>query len=447
MSYNVESITNGLCAPRVIASGNEKIKWAADHMPIMNRIVQEYDTHHRTPLDGYVIVTSVHLEAKTAQLVRTLAHLGAEVYATGCNPLSTQDDVATALAETPHVTVFAKHNCSEDEYWDFLIKALSHRPHIIIDDGGDLVKLLHDEKYAELGERIIGGYEKTNTDPLDDHIIGGCEETTTGIHRLRALVSSGRLQFPMYDINDAYCKHLFDNHYGTGQSVIDGILRTTNLIIAGKTAVVAGYGDCGSGIAMRLRGLGAKVIITEINPIKALRANMDGYQVMKMCDAARYGDFFITATGCKDVITFRHINKMKNGAILANAGHFNVEINTKALDATVKSHVARDNIKSYTLTNGNTIYVLADGRLVNLAAADGHAAEIMDMSFSIQLLCVIDIAENWLPADHIGYHTPPDLYSVPSHIDDKVAHIALQTQGIKIDKLTKSQREYLKNGF
>lgn len=442
MSY-VESITPGLHAPRAIASGNTKIQWAAEHMPIMQQIVKQYHAKNYTPLAGYNIVTSVHLEAKTAELVRTLADFGAEVYATGCNPLSTQDDVAAALAETPHVTVFAKHNCSKDEYWDFLIKAMSHRPHIIIDDGGDLIKLLHSKDDAYLTELLDQHGETSET--LGSHLIGGCEETTTGVHRLKALAKDGKLKFPMYDVNDASCKHLFDNHYGTGQSVIDGLLRTTNLIVAGKTAVVAGYGDCGSGIAMRLNGLGAKVIVTEVDPIKALRANMDGFRVMKMCDAAKYGDIFITATGCKDVITFRHIDKMKNGAILANAGHFNVEINTNFLNATIKPRNARDNIKAYELTNGNTIYLLADGRLVNLAAADGHAAEIMDMSFSIQLLSIIDIAKHW--SSSANSKTPPDLYSVPDYIDQEVANLALETQKVKIDKLTKAQQAYLKNGF
>ena len=388
----------------LITSGKQKIAWAAKHMPIMNQLIEEY--RNIQPLSGYIIVTSVHLEAKTAYLVQTLARLGASVYATGCNPLSTQDDVAAALGETPHVTVLAKHNCTDDEYWDYLRLALSHRPHIIIDDGGDLVKLLHEDD-NDYGCRLYGG----------------CEETTTGVHRLKALAGNGNLRFPMYDVNDANCKHLFDNHYGTGQSVTDGLLRTTNLIIAGKTVVVAGYGDCGSGIAMRMRGLGAKVIVTEVDPIKALRAHMDGFDVMTMGQAAKEGDFFITATGCKDVITSSHIYKMKDGAILANAGHFNVEINTRALDYVAPHDKVRNNITAYQLSNGKTVYELAEGRLVNLAAADGHAAEIMDMSFSIQLLCVIDIAKNFSVTN--GIRKPfGDLYSVPNYIDQKVAELA-----------------------
>ena len=370
-----------------------------------------------------IIVTSVHLEAKTAYLVKTLATLGATVYATGCNPLSTQDDVAMALNEVPSVTVYAKHNCREDEYWGFLQKALSHKPYIIIDDGGDLVRLL--QRYDSYGERLLGG----------------CEETTTGIHRLKALVKQDQLKFPMINVNDADCKHNYDNHYGTGQSALDGILRTTNLIIAGKTAVVAGYGDCGSGIAKRLRGLGAKVIVTEIDPIKALKANMDGYSVMKMDQAAKLGDIFVTATGCTDVITKKHFRMMKDGAILANSGHFNVEVNVEQLhEFEPQPRQARDNIEAFHV-NGKTLYLLAEGRLVNLAAADGHAAEIMDMSFSIQLLSVIHIAKYFYEL------TPKILIPVPKYIDQKVAELALRSQGIEIDKLTKKQREYLENGF
>lgn len=405
-----------------LKSGRQKISWAAKHMPIMNQLIKEYNDSQ--PLTGHIIVTSVHLEAKTAFLVQTLARLGATVYATGCNPLSTQDDVALALSETPYVTVYAKHACSDKEYWDFLKKALGHRPHIIIDDGGDLVKMLLSE-HPEYGDRLMGG----------------CEETTTGVHRLKALVGQGKLKFPMIDVNDADCKHLFDNYYGTGQSVTDGILRTTNLIIAGKTVVVAGYGDCGSGIAKRMRGLDAHVIVTEVNPIKALKAHMDGYTVMPMAQAARIGDIFITATGCKDVITMRHINNMKNGAILANAGHFDVEINVRALSRLSTKENARHNIEIFHSGSGHDIYVLAEGRLVNLAAADGHAAEIMDMSFSIQLLSAIHIAR------YFGNDTEKALYPVPGYIDQKVATLALRSQHIKIDKLTKAQRAYLENGF
>lgn len=410
-----------------IEAGEQKISWASTHMPILNQIIEEYEKEQ--PLKNYVIVTSVHLEAKTACLVKALATLGATVHATGCNPLTTQDDVAIALNETPKVTVYARHNCNESIYWAFLKGALASHPHIIIDDGGDLVKLLHGK---------CAGYA--------DRVLGGCEETTTGIYRLKALDRQNKLNFPMYNINDADCKHNYDNHFGTGQSVVDGILRTTNLIIAGKTAVVAGYGDCGSGIAERLRGLGAKVIVTEIDPIKALKASMDGFRVMRMGQAAKQGDIFITATGCKNVITKQHFLQMKNGALLANAGHFNVEINIKHLKKCSIDHFeARKNIEAYSLKTGNTVYLLAEGRLVNLAAADGHAAEIMDMSFSLQLLGVIDIATEW--SNDTGWHTPPGLYSIDEHIDEKVAELALKAQRIQIDKLTKSQQDYLENGF
>lgn len=414
----------------IIESGQRKINWASKHMPIINELIKEYQATQ--PLEGYTITTSVHMEAKTAYLVQALAKLGATVYATGCNPLSTQDDVAMALDETPSVTVYAKHNCSDEEYWGFLKEALSCHPHIIIDDGGDLVELLHGDCHE-----------------YSDRLIGGCEETTTGIHRLIALTKKNRLEFPMYDVNDADCKHLFDNHFGTGQSVLDGILRNTNLTIAGKTAVVAGYGDCGSGIAERLRGLGAKVIVTEVDPIKALGANMNGFQVMTMSQAARLGDIFITATGCKDVITWHHFRAMKEGAILANAGHFDVEVNTKELaNCAVQHYQARQNIEAYRLRCSNqTVYLLAEGRLINLAAGDGHAAEIMDMSFSIQLLCALDLA-CWPGPDKNGYRVMSSkVNSVPKKINDKVANLALKAQGITIDELTTTQKEYLENGF
>ncbi|MBR3132423.1 adenosylhomocysteinase [Candidatus Saccharibacteria bacterium] len=423
---SVKSIVTPNVTTELIDSGHQKIAWADKHMPILNQLINEYRVSE--PLKGYTIVTSIHMEAKTAYLVKALAKLGATVYATGCNPLSTQDDVAATLSKTRRVTVYAIHNCDNDSYWKFLTKALSHRPHIIIDDGGDLTELLHDQ-CKRYGDRLIGG----------------CEETTTGIHRLKSLVRNKKLLFPMFNVNDADCKHNYDNHYGTGQSVIDGILRTTNLIIAGKTAVIAGYGDCGSGIAMRMQGLGAHVIVTEVDPIKALKANMDGFRVMPMDEAALIGDIFITATGCEKVIVERHFNSMKDGAILANAGHFDVEVDVSALERiAISCEDARKNIVAYTLRNGNNLYLLGEGRLVNLAAADGHAAEIMDMSFSIQLLSVIYLAENFT---YHGRPIPPNLYSVPKFIDHKVAELALKSQNISIDVLTESQKAYLENGF
>ena len=420
-------------------SGEKNIAWAKKHMPIMNKILSSYTANgnysfnseqfrRANPLFNLVVVTSIHLEAKTACLVRALAKLGAKVYATGCNPLSTQDDVAAALANTRNVEVYAKHNCSAEEYKEFLKHALSKHPHIIIDDGGDLVELLTGE-CAEFGDRLIGG----------------CEETTTGILRLKALANAKRLPFLMYDVNDADCKHNYDNHYGTGQSVLDGILRTTNLILAGKTAVVAGYGDCGSGIAKRLKGLGMKIVITEIDPIKALKANLEGFTVMPMNAASKIGDFFITATGCKDVIRKWHFRRMKDGALLANAGHFNVEIDVEGLKEMAKEHFeARKNIESYVLENGRTINLLAEGRLVNLAAGDGHAAEIMDMSFSIQLLTVLHLAKK---QNAPRYSFLGGLYPVPMEIDKQVAYYALKAQKLSIDKLTKEQKNYLEKGF
>ncbi len=428
--------------PELAESGEQKIAWAKTHMPIMNEILYLYpyisgknysfdseQFRQNNPLFNFIIVTSIHMEAKTACLVRALAELGAKVYATGCNPLSTQDDVAAALANTRNVEVYAKHGCSNEEYVEYLRHALGKRPHIIIDDGGDLVKLLTCECRK-----------------FSDRLIGGCEETTTGILRLKALTSAKKLPFVMYDVNDAECKHNYDNHYGTGQSVIDGILRTTNLILAGKTAVIAGYGDCGSGIAKRLKGMGMKIIITEVDPIKALKANLDGFRVEKMDTAAKVGDLFVTATGCKNVITKKHLRTMKNGALLANAGHFDVEIDVKGLQEIAKHHFkARENIESYELKNGHVLNLLAGGRLVNLAAADGHAAEIMDMSFSIQLLTVLHIAKKLKSSKDPS--ASGGLRPVPTEIDQTVARYALKAQQINIDKLSTTQKKYLENGF
>ena len=403
--------------------GDYKIEWAKAHMPILNQIGNDY--HESKPLAGARIVTSVHMEAKTACLVRALASLGATVYATGCNPLSTQDDVAASLAETPNVTVYAIHDVTNTEYQEHLIKALSHHPHLIIDDGGDLVNLLH-----------------TDYQPYGKFILGGCEETTTGIQRLKILERNSKLLFPMINVNDAECKHNYDNHFGTGQSVLDGIMRTTNLVIAGKNFVVAGYGDCGSGIAKRARGMGAHVIVTEIDPIKALKAHMDGFTVTTMEHAASLGDFFVTATGCKDVITRKHFKYMPNGAILANAGHFDVEINVKDLTRLAACrYEVRPNIKCYKSLEGKYLYLISEGRLVNLAAADGHAAEIMDMSFSIQLLSLIHINLNY------NSNTAKRIHQVPREIDKKVALLALRANHLSIDSLTTDQIDYLENGF
>ena len=412
--------------PDLASSGKAKINWVMDpaHMPILDAIIKE--NRELRPLAGMRIVTSVHLEAKTARLVLALAELGAQVFATGCNPLSTQDDVAAALSTYDDVTVYARHGLSEREYGEMLIEALKSKPHIIIDDGGDLAQLLHSDAYKHLGAELLGG----------------CEETTTGINRLKAMVARGELLFPMIDVNGADCKHLYDNRFGTGQSAWDGIMRTTNLLVAGKCVVICGFGDCGYGMAARAKGLGAaRVIVTEVDPVKALSAVISGYEVMTMEEAASIGDFFVTVTGCKDVIREEHFSQMKDGAVLANAGHFDVEINLLELAAIAKViKVRRPNIKGYKLRDGRTIDVLANGRLVNLAAADGHPAEIMDMSFAIQALSAIMIAKNHA---HSTWERSGRLISVPKEIDQEVAGLALRARGIRIDRLTPEQREYL----
>ena len=345
--------------------GHLKIDWVKEHMPVLNRIRDRFVKEK--PFDGLNVTISLHLEAKTAYLAKVIQAGGARVTITGSNPLSTQDDVCAALVEDG-IQVFARYNPEPEEYKQHLIKALETGPDLIIDDGGDLVSILHAEK-PELLEKIRGG----------------AEETTTGILRLKALEKAGELKFPMMAVNDAFCKHLFDNRYGTGQSVWDGINRTTNLVVAGKTVVVIGYGWCGKGVAMRAKGLGAKVIVTEVDPIKAVEAYMDGFEVMSMHEAAKHGDYFVTVTGNKDCISKEHFQQMKDGAILANAGHFDVEVNVKELEALAAAkRTVRKNIEEYQLNDGRKIYLLAEGRLVNLAAGDGHPAEIMDMTFALQ---------------------------------------------------------------
>jgi adenosylhomocysteinase len=359
------------------------------------------------------------MEAKTARLCLCLAAGGAEMYATGCNPLSTQDDVAAALVHAG-LNVFAIHGATMEEYEADLRRVLEVGPNIIIDDGGDLVTLMHKE-----------------FPHLIPNVIGGCEETTTGILRLKAMDRAGTLKFPMMLVNDADCKHLFDNRYGTGQSVWNGINRTTNLIVAGKDVVVAGYGLCGKGIAMRAKGLGARVIVTEVDPVKALEASMDGFRVMQMFDAAPIGDLFITATGCKDVITARELERMKDGAICCNAGHFDVEVDVAWLRANAfRRSEARQNIEAFTFKSGRTVYVLGEGRLVNLAAGDGHPAEIMDMSFAIQAL-----SARWL-LEHRD-SLPALLNNVPAEIDREVAFRKLESERITIDTLTPEQHRYI----
>ena len=397
-------------------SGHAKINWVKDYMPTLAAI--EKDFIKTKPFAGMKISMSIHLEAKTAYLATVLKNGGADVYATGCNPLSTQDDVAAALSEYG-VHVYAVHGDNEENYTARLRRALSCKPDLMIDDGGDFIALLHGED-RELGVNLIGG----------------CEETTTGIHRLRQRERAGTLLYPMIDVNDADCKHLFDNRYGTGQSTLDAIMHTTNLIIAGKTAVVAGYGWCGKGIAMRLKGMGARVIVTEIDPVKALEAAMDGFSVMKMDDAAPLGDLFITATGCSDVIVKRHFEVMKDGVLLANSGHFDVEINKGDLLSLCVSHSERKpSIEGFTMADGRKINLLAEGRLVNLAAGNGHPAEIMDMSFAIQAKGLEYLATTERKA--------PKLYAVPVEIDKEVASLKLASMNLGLDTLTAEQAESL----
>jgi len=397
-------------------SGEKKIRWAYRNMPLLRGL--EPDFVRDRPFAGLKIALSVHMEAKTACLCRLLQKGGAEMHVTGCNPLSTQDDVAAAVA-AGGIDVHAWHGASPAEYEAHLTNVLSCGPHIVIDDGGDLVHLLH----TKLSHLIPG-------------VVGGCEETTTGVIRLNAMAADGSLRFPMITVNNARCKYLFDNRYGTGQSVWDGINRTTNLVVAGKNVVVAGYGWCGKGISMRAKGFGAHVIVTEVDPVKALEAMMDGFAVMPMAEAAKIGDIFITATGCRDVITPAHFPLLKDGAVLCNAGHFNVEVDVSWLDSHAARAEAKPNIAGYTLENGRTIFVLAEGRLVNLASGDGHPVEIMDMSFAIQALSARYLAETR------GSLTP-GVYAVPEEIDRAVASKKLETWGLAIDRLTPEQVAYL----
>lgn len=412
-------VTSQITDLALAPDGHLKIDWVKAHMPVLNQIRERFEREQ--PFKGLKVAISLHLEAKTAYLAKVIKAGGADVTITGSNPLSTQDDVCAALVEDG-IQVFAKYNPPAEEYKQHLIQTLETEPDLIIDDGGDLVTILHSER-----------------PDLAKNVRGGAEETTTGILRLKALEKEGKLSFPMIAVNDAYCKYLFDNRYGTGQSVWDGITRTTNLVVAGKTVVVIGYGWCGRGVAMRAKGLGAKVIVTEVDPIKAIEAYMDGYDVMSMDEAAQYGDYFVTVTGNKDCIRKQHYLKMKDGAILANAGHFDVEINIHELKDVAKSkRTVRKNIEEYSLESGRKIYLLAEGRLVNLAAGDGHPAEIMDMTFALQALS-LEFANK--QAKELGNK----VISVPYEIDRQVAAYKLDALGITIDALTKDQSSYLES--
>ncbi|MDR1061399.1 MAG: adenosylhomocysteinase [Clostridiales bacterium] len=398
-------------------SGRQKIGWVEKNMPVVGRLEAEF--RETRPFAGARFAVSVHMEAKTARLVKAIMAGGGTVSAAGCNPLSTQDDVAAALS-LEGAEVYAWHDETPEEYKAHLLLALDGKPNVVIDDGGDLATLLHTERQDLL-----------------PHVLGGCEETTTGINRLIIMQREGALRYPVIAVNNADCKHLFDNRYGTGQSVWDGINRTTNLIVAGKTVVVAGYGWCGKGVSMRAKGLGAKVAVCEIDPIKAAEAWMDGFDVMPMDDAARIGDLFVTVTGCSKVIGERHFGLMKDGAIMCNAGHFNVEIDMPALERlAVERREQRASIMGYRLPSGRWLNLLAQGRLVNLASGDGHPAEIMDMSFAIQLLSAKYILER-------GHSLKNELIFLPAELDRLVAKYKLESMGVRIDALTGEQERYL----
>ncbi|MDH7492022.1 MAG: adenosylhomocysteinase [Methanolinea sp.] len=399
-------------------TGKKKIAWARQYMPVLASIRGEFQQNK--PLKGIRIGMALHVEAKTACLVETLAAGGADVHITGCNPLSTQDDVARALDEVPGVHCYARRGVTAGEYYAAIDRVLDSHPQVVIDDGMDLIHRLH-----------------TVRRDLLPHVVGGCEETTTGVHRLRAMAREGKLAFPVIAVNDTPMKRHFDNVHGTGESAIAGIMLTTNMLVAGKVVVVAGYGFCGRGLARKLHGLGARVIVTEVDPRRALEAYMDGFSVMPMEEAAGAGEIFITATGNTSVIAEPHFARMKSGVILANAGHFNVEIDIGWLEKNATAVTRRDGIDTYTV-DGKDIHVLAEGRLVNLAVPKGmgHPIEVMDLSFSLQALCALHITRQ-------GRTMNPGVHEVPPEIDETVAERKLASLGLSIDKLTESQKSYL----
>ena len=397
-----------------IERGRRKIGWAGSHMELLASLREEFMSSR--PLSGRRVGMSIHLEAKTACLAMLLRDAGAQVYITGSNPLSTQDDVASALAQEPDIVVYARRGVSEKEYFAHLRQVLSNGPDLILDDGGDLVSLLHEQ--AQSG------------------VMAGCEETTTGVNRLRVLAREGRLRFPMFAVNDAQMKSLFDNRYGTGQSVWDAIMRSTNLLVAGKRALVAGYGWCGRGVAMRASGLGAKVTVAEVDPVRAVEALMDGFSVAPLSEAIGSADFLITTTGCSKVVTSDALQNAKDGILLANAGHFDVEIDKDALGSIAMSkRRVREGIEEFVLEDGRCLYLLGEGRLVNLVVGDGHPVEIMDISFALQALTLEYAVANAPLA--------PDLHAVPEEIDRRVAQMKLESVGVQIDQLTAEQQSYL----
>jgi len=400
--------------------GRLRIEWAAKEMPVLKSIADRFSKEK--PLKGVKLAACLHVTTETANLADTLKAGGAEVYLCASNPLSTQDDVAASLVKNSGIPVFAIKGEDHKTYYRHIMDCLSLKPNITMDDGADIVSTLH-----------------TTKKDLLKNLLGGTEETTTGVIRLRAMAEKGVLRYPIIAVNDAYTKYLFDNRYGTGQSTIDGILRATNRLIAGSIFVVAGYGWCSKGIAMRAKGMGAKVIITEINPLRGLEATMDGFEVMPMKDAARIGDIFVTATGDIDVIYKDCFRLMKDGAIFCNSGHFNVEISINDLKKMSKARrVIRDFVEEYTLKNGKRIYLLGEGRLINLAAAEGHPSAVMDMSFANQALCAEYMAKNY---KKLG----KKVYSVPEKIDSEISKLKLKSMGIKIDVLTPTQKKYLRS--
>ncbi len=411
MKYDIKDI-------KLAEKGRLRIEWAEQQMDVLREIKKDFKK--KKPLKGIKLAACLHVTTETANLMITLKEGGAEVVLTASNPLSTQDDVAASLVKHFKIPVFAIKGEDNKTYYSHIYSALSIQPNITMDDGADLVSTLHSKKKELL-----------------KNVIGGTEETTTGVIRLKAMANDNALRYPIIAVNNAMTKHFFDNRYGTGQSTMDGIIRATNILIAGKTVVVSGYGWCGRGVAMRAAGLGAKVIITEVDPVKALEAAMDGFYVMPIKEAAKKGDVFITVTGDKHVITKEHFKLMKSGAIIANAGHFNVELDIKSLnELSKKKRKIREFVTEYTLENNKKIYLLGEGRLINLAAAEGHPASVMDMSFANQALSALYINENYSKLEK-------KVYNVPENIDRKIASLKLKSMGIKIDKLTPEQKQYL----
>ena len=422
-------------------TGQDKIEWAERRMPVLRRIRERFAAEK--PLEGVRVACCLHVTTETANLVRTLKEGGAAVAVCASNPLSTQDDVAASIVKHMKVPVFAIKGENEEQYYTHIMKALAFMPNVTMDDGADLVGALHMiafERYDALHKRVrdwVEGLDAKKRRALINNVVGSSEETTTGVIRLKSMEKEGVLRFPVVAVNDALTKHMFDNRYGTGQSTIDGIIRATNLLIAGSTVVIAGYGWCGRGVAMRAKGLGAHVVIAEVDPLKALEAHMDGYEVMAMAQASKIGDIFITVTGDVNVIRKEHFDRMKDGAIMANSGHFNVEIDIGTLEAIkIKKRRFREFVDEYTMPDGRRICLLGEGRLVNLAAAEGHPPEVMDMSFANQALCAEYIWKG-------GKRLKKQVYPVPKEIDEQVALLKLQTEGIIIDKLTREQKRYL----